>query len=534
MNEPNPKEALALFWYRVIAPLLDPGLNRGDRARVLRDILSKDWPIPGLGPRRLSRATLFRKLAEYRRGGFGAIKKRDRADKGSSRALDPLWLKKATELRLEQPRRTTRRVIDLTEKALGLPKGAIKLATLARIFKEKNLTRADLADDATTGFTSFSYHHINELWMSDVMDGFPIPDPADSRRRKMIYLFSFIDDASRLVTHAEFYFDEKLPRLENTLKRAVAKRGIPSKLYLDNGKIFHATQFELIAAELNIRLIYTEAYRPEGHGKIERYHGTIRSDFLDEARAKGPQTLEELNRWFWAWLEIAYHQKLHESLGETPFEFWMKQTERIRLPDPDVLDTVFLWREDRTVNKVRTFTLAGNLYEVAPELADQKIEVRYNPFDLSRILVFKDGVYQMRARPAALPQPIHPKAPPPLRRPQKPLSMSYLDTLIAQHEANLKREFGSLKFTEITEKRKLALESAKGKFIEALAAHLGRALGSIEVAAARGFYDDLGPLDPAQVALAPKDPVPDAIAFGRFLSNLRALVLQRRQSKGGA
>jgi len=534
MNEPDPKETLALFWYRVIAPLLDPGLERGDRSRLVREILSKPWPIPGRGPRKISRATLFRKLFEYRQGGFGRLKKRDRADKGSSRAIEPLWLKKATDIRLEQPKRTTRRVIELTERALGLAPGTLKLKTLARIFKQKKLTRADLADDAPVGFTSFGYHHINELWMSDVMDGIPLPDPADSRRRKMAYLFSFIDDASRLVTHAEFYFDEKLPRLENTLKKAIAKRGIPKKLYLDNGKIFHAAQFELIAAELGIQLIFTEAYRPEGHGKIERYHGTIRSDFLEEARAKGPQTLDELNRWFWAWLEIAYHQKLHESLGLPPLEFWLRQTDRIRLADPDVLDTIFLWREDRSVSKVHTFSLAGNLYEVAPELSGGVLEVRFNPFDLSKVLVFKNGLFQMRARPASLPQPVHPKAPPPPRRPPRPLSMSYLDTLVAQYEAHVAREFGRMDFAKIEEKRKLALEAQKGKFLEALSAHLGRPLSALEISASRGLHDELAPLDPALVAELPKDPVPDAIAFGKFLSHLRALVLQRRQSKGGA
>lgn len=534
MNEPNPKEALALFWYRVIAPILDPGLGRAERSGLIKDALKKDWPIPGIGPRKISRATLFRKLQEYRRGGFSAIKKHDRADKGSSRKIEPLWLKKATELRLEQPKRSTWRVIELTERALGLKKGAIKRGTLARIFQEKKLTRRDLADDTPRGFTSFSYHHINELWMADVMDGIPIPDPADARRKKMTYLFSFIDDASRLVSHAEFFFDEKLPRLENTLKRAVQKRGIPKKLYLDNGKIFHAKQFELITAEMGIEpLIYTEAYSPEGHGKIERYHGTIRSDFLEEARAKGPTTLAELNRWFWAWLEIAYHQKIHESLGVPPLSFWMKQTERIRYADPEALETIFLWREDRYVSKVHTLSVAGNLYEVAPELSGQTVEVRYNPLDLSRILVFKGGVFQMRARPASLPQPIHPKAPHPPARPQKPLSMSYLDTLLAQYEEHVKKEFGTLKFTQIQEKRTLALENEKGKFTQALATHLGRPLESLEIAAARGLHDELAPVDPAILALLPKDPVPTVFAFGRFLSTLRALVIQRRQPKGG-
>jgi transposase InsO family protein len=535
MNEPDRKEQLALFWYRVIAPLLETELDRQEQSRRMKAILEREWIFPDGKRRRISRATLFRKLKDHRELGFKALKKRDRSDKGASRAIKPAIYQKAVELRLEQPKRTTRRVIELTERALGLEKGTIKLKTLARIFKQKRLTRADLDEKTAGGFTPFAYQHINKLWMSDVMDGFPIPDPADPRKKKMTYLFSFLDDASRVITHAEFYFDEKLPRLENTLKKAVARRGIPELLYLDNGKIYHATQFELIAAELGIqKLIYTEPYRPEGHGKIEKWHGYVRGDFLDEARAKGPKSLDELNRWFWAWLQIAYHHKPHDSLGEMPIAFWMRQVDRIRYADPDALETIFLWRENRTVTKVHTFSLCGNEFEVTPEMAGQVIEVRFNPFDLSRVFVYRDGVFLMRARPVSVPQPVHPKAPAPPPRPKAPLSMSYLDVLVAQYEEHLAREFGRMDFAKIQQKRRLALEAEKGKFVEAVATHLGRALSPIEAASARGLYDQLAPLDLAVIGLLPKDPVPDAVAFGKFLERLRAQVVSRRGQKGDA
>jgi transposase InsO family protein len=535
MNEPDRKEQLALFWYRVLAPLLDPDLDRTERSRRIQEILAKEWAFPDGKRRRISRATLFRKLQLHRDLGFKALKKADRSDKGQSRVIEPAVFQKAADLRIEQPRRTTRRVVELTEKALGLAPGSIKRSTLARWFQEKHLTRADLADETATGFTPFAYQHINQLWMSDVMDGFPIPDPSDPHRLRMTYLFSFLDDASRVISHGEFYFDEKLPRLENTLKKAVARRGIPKMLYLDNGKIYHATQFELIAAELGIqKLIYTEPYRPEGHGKIEKWHGFVRGDFLDEARRKGPRSLDELNRWFWAWLEIAYHHKIHDSLGEPPIAFWMRQVERIRYPDPDALETIFLWREHRSVSKIHTFSLCGNEFEVTPDLAGQVVEVRFNPFDLSRVLVYRDGVFLLRARTVSLPQPIHPKAPAPPPRPKGPLSMSYLDTLVAQYEANLAREFGRMDFAKIQEKRQLAIETDKGRFVAAIAAHLGRALSSIETAAARGTYEQLAPVDPEVVRLLPTNPVPDAIAFGKFLEQLRALVVERRGRKGDA
>lgn len=535
MNQHERKEEHALFWYRLIAPLLDDGLDAGKRSALIHRILAKEYRIPGSGRTKISRATLFRKVAAYRRFGLKGLIKPDRADKGASHALKPEHINKAIELRLEGPHRSTRRVIEMVETCFALPKGTLKIKTLARVFKEKKLTRKDLKNaEEPKGLTRFGYRHINELWMSDVMHGIPLPDPRDHRRRKMTYLISVIDDASRLIPHGEFYFDEKLPRLENTLKKAVAKRGIPIRLFTDNGAIFHAKQFELITAELGIRIIYGTPGHAPGHGKIERWHYTLQTDFLEEARLKGPQTLEELNRWFWAWLEMAYHHKVHSSLGQTPVAFWMKQAERIRLADPDVLDTIFLWRQTRLVTKVHTFQLMSNLYDVPPELSGKVIEVRFNPFDLSRILLFENGAYLCRAQPASLPQPRHPKAPKPLPRARKPLSMSYLDTLLAQYERHLKAEFGTLDFQKIESKRKASMEEAKGKFIEAVQGHLGRRLGSVETAAARGIHDELAPIDPELVRQLPNEPVPDAIAFGKFLSKLRSLILQRRQSKGGA
>jgi hypothetical protein len=109
--------------------------------------------------------------------------------------------------------------------------------------------------------------------------------------------------------------------------------------------------------------------------------------------------------------------------------------------------------------------------------------------------------------------------------------MSYLDTLLDQYDAHVAREFGRMDFAKIQEKRTLALESEKGKFVSALAEHVGRALSSVETAAARGLFDQCAPLDLDVLKRLPKDPVPDAVAFGKVLERLRALVLERADRK---
>jgi putative transposase len=528
-------EEIALFWYRLIAPLLDPGLSSEDRTSLLREILSKPHSIPASSRRSISRATLHRKILAYQQHGLSGLHKSPRSDKGKSRSIPPDLFEQAVKLRLDQPRRTTRRIIDLVEKAHGLEKDSLKLKTLARLFMEKGVTRQHLAHGASpAGFTSFAREHINELWMSDVMHGFALPDPQDSRKRRMTYLVAFLDDASRLIPHAEFFFDEKLPRLEITFKKAVQRRGIPHILYCDNGQIFHATQFELICAELSVRLIHSEPGRPEGRGKIERFFSTCQTDFLSEAKAKGPHSLHQLNEWFWAWLEMAYHHKIHASLGTTPLAFWLKEGSPIRLPDPDRLDTIFLWRNTRVVSKVHTFSLEGNGYEVDASLAGQEIEIRFNPFDLTKVLVFRNGAFVMRARACSVPQPFHSKAPSPPPRPTTPLTLSYLDTLVEQYEKHLKKELGSLDFQTIQSKRRTTLEEAKTRFVAALTQHIGRPLASIEIASARGLLDELGSIDLDRLAALPREAIPDPVTFGKLLNRLRSLVLERRSQKGNA
>jgi transposase InsO family protein len=116
---------------------------------------------------------------------------------------------------------------------------------------------------------------------------------------------------SRFVPYAEFFFDEQLPRLERVLKVAILRRGLPKAIYVDNGPVFHAVQFGAACASLNIKKLHSQPYQPEGRGKIERFFGTVREQFLPEVEAASIQTLDDLNTSLWAWLDQIYHARIH-------------------------------------------------------------------------------------------------------------------------------------------------------------------------------------------------------------------------------
>jgi len=211
----------------------------------------------------------------------------------------------------------------------------------------------------------------NDLWQSDVMHG-PKVD-VDGKQRKT-FLTAIIDDHSRLIPHAEFYLSEKLTCYLDVLEQAFLKRGLPRKLYVDNGPAFRSHHLEYITASLNISLIHARPYMPQGKGKIERWFKTVRTSFLPGFKG---HTLDHLNETFDLWVNDVYHQKKHRSIGETPFKRFTSRMECIR-PAPDNLKDHFRDVARRKVAKDRTITFKGSLYEAPVCLIGKQVEVLYH------------------------------------------------------------------------------------------------------------------------------------------------------------
>ena len=142
------------------------------------------------------------------------------------------------------------------------------------------------------------------------------PMVMEAGRKRKSYLFAFIDDMSRLVTHGEFFLSERLDSYLCALRQALLKRGLPRKLYVDNGPAFRSARLQEIAASLGIALIHSKPYKPQGRGKIERFFQTAQRQFVSGFRGT---TLNELNEAFDAWLRDLYHTRPHSATGLPPF-----------------------------------------------------------------------------------------------------------------------------------------------------------------------------------------------------------------------
>jgi len=379
MNEEKKKQ-VAIFRFGVISDFVSPArLDWGECARLLTEKCARQWQIPFSTRTRLSPATIRSWIRAYEKGGqrLEAIYPHSRSDRGAGRALDPETTLALIGLRREMPRATVRSLIR-TAQQRGVVDCEQHLAesTLWRLLKREGLM--ERAEQAAVDRRRFEAELPNDIWQSDVMHG---PAVCAQGKNRKAYLIAFIDDMSRLICHAQFYLSENLDRYLDALRQALLTRGLPRKLYVDNGPAFRSFHLHQITASLGIALIHARPYQPQGKGKVERFFRTVRSDFLPAVRT---QSLNDLNLALDCWLRDVYHNREHRSTGQTPLARYAAHCECVRAAPKDLQDH-FRKQARRRVAKDRTVALAGRLYEAPIALIGKQITLLYHAHDLARV-----------------------------------------------------------------------------------------------------------------------------------------------------
>jgi hypothetical protein len=238
--------------------------------------------------------------------------------------------------------------------------------------------------------------------MSDVMHGPTVALPG-SRTRRKTYLIAFLDDATRVVPYCAFAMSENTQTFLPVFKQALMRRGQPQRLYVDNGANYRSQQLALVCARLGVALIHARPYQPQGKGKQERFFRTVRSQLMACLSPTDTDSLDNLNRRLWAWVEGEYHHNPHRGLdGQTPLDRWAMSEKPPRLIDTKLdLDALFLFETKRRVQRDRTVSLNGTLFEVDALLVGQTVTLRHDPSaPASRgIEVWHDGHLIERAKP---------------------------------------------------------------------------------------------------------------------------------------
>lgn len=248
-------------------------------------------------------------------------------------------------------------------------------STVHRLLARRGLMRKP-SEPTSKDHRRFEYESAGDLWMSDVMYG---PKIREQRQLRRTYLIALLDDATRMVPYAAWMFSEGTTAYLQVLEQAVRRRGIPKRLYVDNGSAFRSRQLAVVCAKLGIALIHARPYTPQGKGKMERWFRTVRMQHLPLLAAEHLTSLETMNRALAAWVEGEYHHAPHRGLrDETPADKWARSSEGVRMPDSQVGD-LFLSEQRRRVQKDRTVTLDGVAFEVDAALVGDYVVLRYDP-----------------------------------------------------------------------------------------------------------------------------------------------------------
>ena len=375
--------------FEMIAPLLSDGLCAAEKRRVRLEIMEKHS---------ISERTLRRYLESYRKNGLKGLEPTKRSEAGTFKAIGADILKLAMKYKQELPERSVRSIVKILEKEGHIEKGSISRSTLSHNLKALGHSTKQLRNEGTTcAARRFVRKGRNTLWQSDVKFGPSIPNGKGGTQRT--YLATFIDDSTRVVCHSQFYLNHRVPILEDCLRKAMLKFGKPDAIYVDNGKEFISRWLRIGCARLGIRHITTRPYSPASKGKIERFNGHV-DEFMREVALVKLKHLSHLNQLYKAWLEEAYQHKEHSSLdGKTPMECFQRDEKRVRFATPEECYDAFLHEETRMVDKTGCFSLSGITYEAGVSFIRKKVDVRFDPFDLSCVEVWHGGVKQLLAKP---------------------------------------------------------------------------------------------------------------------------------------
>jgi transposase InsO family protein len=395
------REQVARIRFEAIAPTLGNDPQRSIEQRL--KVRSLDWvKLPDGRRRRFSWRTLAKWRERYLAGNLDGLKDDPRQDRGLVKAIPAELQQEIERLYACAPSLKTQALFAELRTQGKLTPPEPGRATLYRFVRTlRAQSPVPICDEANERL-GFEAGFANQLWQADILYGPEMPKMTASGRWQAedTYLIAIIDDYSRLICHAEFGFSQNLEAWLQTLKMACCKRGIPQKLYCDNGQVFRSEQTSRICALMGTHLTFTPVRDAAAKGKIEAFFRGLRSRFLEPTIKLGKATtLERLNELFRQWLENDYHRQSHRGIDkECPLDRWVRTSNHVRrLSDDDLDRKVFLLHDRRRVGKTGLIRWGGRFLETSRALVGKKVDLYYDPSRARPPFVWFEGVCHGRA-----------------------------------------------------------------------------------------------------------------------------------------
>lgn len=401
------QEAWGSFRLSVIGQLLASPPPHGQLAAELKALAKKEWQHPiTQRPFHVAFGTIeewYYKARADRNSPAKALEGKLRRDVGQCRAVSAAVQRTIEELHQQHPSWSHQLhydnlVVLATQRSLGdvpsyatvrryrhahglirrkVPRHAERPGVITAL--EHFETREQRSFEAThvLGLVHSDFHHCSRKLLSE-----------NGEWVKPV-LVGILDDRSRLVCHAQWYWRETAENFIHALCQAFLKRGLPRALMTDNGAPMTAGETKQGLERLGIMHQTTLPYSPQQNGKQESFWGQVEGRLMAMLEGEADLTLRLLNEATIAWIEMDYHRRVHSETGQTPLERFLKGPEVSRsAPSPEQLRNTFTVESARSLRRSDcTISIEGRRYEVPSAFRHLKqISVRYANWDLSQVL----------------------------------------------------------------------------------------------------------------------------------------------------
>lgn len=348
--------------------------------------------------RRFTWRTIQTWYSRYKKHGVTVMENKPRSDKGQRRKVQPEILLEAIKAVLPKmhgktPHRATLYRLCI-EQGL-LTRSQIAPNTFSRLVNQYEMLKPD--DQSTNKIRmAFAKAHANDMWQADTLYG---PYVAIDGTPVQTRLIAFIDDASRVCCHGQFFAAENVDTLIESLRAAFYKRGVPQCLYVDNGSIYTSKEIIQITARVGCLLAHTPVRDGAAKGKIERFFRTVRDQFL--CRQLDLSSIQALNRQFTQWVEEQYNAQIHSILGMSPLDRFALDRSLVKfLPPNQASDELFFVEEDRLARADNTFSFKSIRFEAPRHLPDRTVQIRFQrKAATTRVIVYYKGERMGEAKP---------------------------------------------------------------------------------------------------------------------------------------
>lgn len=386
------KNTIALFRYGLISSLINNTYEEKSKSEYFRKAATKTYELNGKEIK-LRASTIKNWYINYIKLGFKGLIPKTRTDLNSSRKITLETQEKIIEYKKKYPHISGTLIYQKLIEEGYIKEANVSKSTILKFIRDNYLL---FGDDGKIDRRAFEMEFANDMWDADTSHG---PYLTINNKKIKTYLIALIDDASRLITNAKFYFEDNAINFQKTFKEGLKKYGIPKKIFLDNGKTYKNEQLSIICANCGMILVYTRPYSPESKAKIERWFHTMKETWMRGINWEEIKNIDELNDMLNIFI-TDYNNKTHSSLKNSennnisPKDRWFKDQDKIKKLDSNQIDEFFLHTAYPTIRADSIAHIKKLEYEVPTKYIGKKITVKYDFSDRTKAWIYDNDQKQ--------------------------------------------------------------------------------------------------------------------------------------------